>query len=159
RREHVVRLGADLTTSDVTFSPDGRTLAVAANTAFGGDRSTVILLDMDTRRVRARTVLPVSVNALAYVRGGSALATLSGTGPTGTSSVTLWDAKTFRKIGETMEAGRGVGLDLAPTGAGNRVAVGRDVGGPVIWDVDPDLWERKACLIAGRTLTRDEWKQ
>ena len=29
----------------------------------------------------------------------------------------------------------------------------------VVWDVDPDMWEANACLLAGRNLSRAEWEQ
>jgi hypothetical protein len=29
----------------------------------------------------------------------------------------------------------------------------------IVWDVDPKLWERRACTVAGRTLTLEEWKE
>jgi hypothetical protein len=28
----------------------------------------------------------------------------------------------------------------------------------MLWDVDPPVWRRRACAIAGRNLTREEWK-
>ena len=28
----------------------------------------------------------------------------------------------------------------------------------MLWDVDPAVWRRRACAIAGRNLTREEWK-
>ena len=29
----------------------------------------------------------------------------------------------------------------------------------VVLDVDPDMWESNACLLAGRNLSRREWEQ
>jgi len=29
---------------------------------------------------------------------------------------------------------------------------------PMLWDVDPPVWRRRACVVAGRNLTREEWK-
>jgi hypothetical protein len=29
----------------------------------------------------------------------------------------------------------------------------------VVLDVDPDMWESNACLLAGRNLSRAEWEQ
>jgi len=28
----------------------------------------------------------------------------------------------------------------------------------VIWDVRPAVWEHHACVVAGRMLTREEWR-
>jgi hypothetical protein len=36
---------------------------------------------------------------------------------------------------------------LYPNSAGN------------LWDTDPALWKQRACTVAGRTLTRDEWRE
>jgi class 3 adenylate cyclase/WD40 repeat protein/RecA/RadA recombinase len=46
--------------------------------------------------------------------------------------------------------------DFAPmrTAPGEVVASGARVA---IWDVDPTSWRAKACEVAGRNLTRDEW--
>jgi hypothetical protein len=32
-------------------------------------------------------------------------------------------------------------------------------GGGAVWDVDPESWKRRACDVANRTLTREEWKE
>jgi hypothetical protein len=28
----------------------------------------------------------------------------------------------------------------------------------MLWDVDPALWQQRACAIVGRNLSREEWK-
>jgi hypothetical protein len=33
-----------------------------------------------------------------------------------------------------------------------------DIGRGYRWDVRPASWERQACAVAGRTLTRAEWQ-
>ena len=38
-------------------------------------------------------------------------------------------------------------------------AAGDDDGGRgAVWDVDPASWAERACALANRTLTRDEWE-
>jgi len=32
-------------------------------------------------------------------------------------------------------------------------------GSLIFWDLRPASWEAKACALAGRNLTRDEWGQ
>ncbi len=44
---------------------------------------------------------------------------------------------------------------LSPDGM--RLAAGNRTGGATIWDLDPELWRRRACEIAGRNLTHSEW--
>jgi WD40 repeat protein len=41
---------------------------------------------------------------------------------------------------------------------GRLLAVPGVEGRPMLWDVDPAVWRRRACAIAGRNLTREEWK-
>ena len=28
-----------------------------------------------------------------------------------------------------------------------------------VWDIDPESWARRACAVANRTLTREEWEE
>jgi hypothetical protein len=46
---------------------------------------------------------------------------------------------------------------MSPDGA-HTVVVGQD-GEGWLWDVRPSAWEERACSVAGRQLTRDEWAQ
>ena len=32
-------------------------------------------------------------------------------------------------------------------------------GQGAVWDFDPESWKQRACAIANRTLTREEWEQ
>ena len=32
-------------------------------------------------------------------------------------------------------------------------------GRGIVWDVDPESWKRRACEIANRTLTQEEWEE
>ena len=32
-------------------------------------------------------------------------------------------------------------------------------GKGAVWDVDPESWKRRACDLANRTLTREEWEE
>jgi hypothetical protein len=43
-------------------------------------------------------------------------------------------------------------------GPDGTLAVGRE-GGVVLCDVNPRSWQRRACRIANRDLTREEWDQ
>jgi hypothetical protein len=46
-------------------------------------------------------------------------------------------------------------IAFSPDGLKLATAAGND--GVVLWDVDPASWERAACRIANRSLTRAEW--
>ena len=49
--------------------------------------------------------------------------------------------------------------DEAFTPDGSSIVTVNDRGRAVLWDVRPTSWARHACEVAGRTLTRAEWKQ
>ena len=52
-------------------------------------------------------------------------------------------------------SGNILGAELLP--GGDRLAVFAERGG-YVWDVRPEAWERRACAVAGRRLTRAEWE-
>jgi WD40 repeat protein len=52
----------------------------------------------------------------------------------------------------------GLSAGMDPFSPDDRVAVGRRAeGGLYLIDLDPDVWKRKACELAGRNLTATEW--
>jgi WD40 repeat protein len=42
---------------------------------------------------------------------------------------------------------------------GKILASGSGDGSIILWAVDPDSWSRRACSIASRNLTCDEWSR
>ena len=34
-----------------------------------------------------------------------------------------------------------------------------DNGTAMVWDVDPNRWKERACAVASRSLTREEWEK
>ena len=48
-------------------------------------------------------------------------------------------------------------IDLSPDGRHLLETHGNGQG--AVWDVDPESWERRACDLANRTLTREEWEE
>jgi len=42
---------------------------------------------------------------------------------------------------------------------GDHVIVVSETGRGWAWDVDPSVWEARACRIAGRSLTAEEWQE
>ena len=71
--------------------------------------------------------------------------------------IRLWDVATRRPIGTPLPAAENVNAvaSFAPDGA-HVYAVFAD-GRGYRWDVRPAAWERQACRVAGRRLTRGEW--
>jgi WD40 repeat protein len=48
-------------------------------------------------------------------------------------------------------------VDFAPDGSS--VATLDDRNRAMLWDLDPESWQARACRLAGRSLTRSEWAQ
>ena len=48
-------------------------------------------------------------------------------------------------------------IDLSPDG--HYLLETHGSGQGAVWDVDPESWERRACALANRTLTRQEWEE
>ena len=71
---------------------------------------------------------------------------------------TLWDLRARRRLGKSFPARQGV----VPT-AGHFAPDGDLVidyfGDAAKWPTDPRRWQRYACQVAGRELTRAEWSE
>jgi hypothetical protein len=46
---------------------------------------------------------------------------------------------------------------FTPDGKSVVVVYETDVG--LVWEVDPERWKARACAVAGRGLTREEWAE
>jgi WD40 repeat protein len=126
----------------VALTPDGRIVAV------GGYGRAVRLWDVHTGKL-LHALDAGGADALEFSRDGRVLA-VSGDG------ASLWDVATGIQIGPTLSAGsRSAMLDLSPDG--RRLLVTSADGRGAVWDIDPQSWARRACALAHRTLTRDEW--
>jgi WD40 repeat protein len=74
------------------------------------------------------------------------------------SAVSLWDVATGTQIGPSLTTGeRAVKIDLSSDG--RRLLMTSASGEGAVWDIDPKSWSRRACALANRTLTREEWKK
>ena len=72
-------------------------------------------------------------------------------------SVVLFDAATLRPIGQPIPTGSV--FETARFTPDGKHLIGNGIFGSVEWDVAPDSWQAKACLAAGRNLTRAEWAE
>jgi WD40 repeat protein len=132
----------------VALSPDGRTLAV------GGLPPIVRLVDVRTGKL---------LHELDTAGGGAFSLEFSPDGQTLAVSgfeaaASLWDVATGTQIGPRLTAGsRRALLDLSPDG--RRLLMTLSNGEGAVWDVDPESWKQRACAIANRTLTREEWEE
>jgi WD40 repeat protein len=73
--------------------------------------------------------------------------------------VLLWDVPTRSTIGDALPgpvAGRNAAASFTPDG--HRVVVVSDTGKGWVWDVKRSDWLARACQVAGRSLTQQEWR-
>jgi WD40 repeat protein len=131
----------------VDFSPDGRTLAS------GGVGAPVHLWDVETGSLIRELKQNVGgVQTLDFSPDGSILA-MSGSGEPFAS---LWDVATGTQIGPRLTAGTDSAMiDVSPDGRHLLQTHGSGEG--AVWDIDPESWARRACALANRTLTHEEW--
>jgi WD40 repeat protein/DNA-binding SARP family transcriptional activator len=174
-------------TSDLTFSADGRLLAVAA------DNSEITVWDVRRRRPVRAFVDGNSVSALRFEPRGTTIAAGDDLG-----NVKFWDAATGRPLPQHLSGQNGATDSLSfdpshnrlmttstdgdtrlwdlttekPIGAplpgsfggrgtffpsGHRLIAVTGSGTGIIWNVDPASWSRWACRVARRNLTPAEW--
>lgn len=140
---------AGVLTADV--STDARTLMT------GGQTGIVRLWDLP-----AGTPLGAPLTGL---RGFADTVDLAPDGSTAVGAdaagnVLLWDVSTRSTIGDAFPgsvAGRNAAASFTPDG--RSVVVVSDTGAGWVWDVDPAGWLARACEVAGRSLTQQEWQE
>jgi WD40 repeat protein/tRNA A-37 threonylcarbamoyl transferase component Bud32 len=133
----------------IAFSPDGATVATG-----GLDDPIVHVWDADSGKpIRQLDQGSGGAKTLDFSPDGRILA-VSGFAPV----ASLWDLGTGARIGPTLTAGsRRADIDLSPDG--RELLMTAADGGGALWDVDPSSWARRACRLANRTLTPEEWEE
>jgi WD40 repeat protein/DNA-binding SARP family transcriptional activator len=130
------------------FSPDGKTIA-GGNT--NGD---VDFWDADTGHRLPQQITSASggVVSLSFDPSGKRLMTTNNDG-----TIQLWALPTDEPIGAPLPgANTGGWGTFFPNGKAVVATFGSGTG--VVWNVDPTRWSAQACRIAGRNLTRAEWR-
>jgi WD40 repeat protein len=131
----------------IAFSPDGSLLA-------SGTDDGIVQLWSVAGQVTAAAPLTGhkgGVDAVAFSPDGALLAS---TGSDGT--IRLWDVAHNEPFAAPIKGGTST-LAFAPDG---RAIVSAGSGGSVrVWDISVESWAARACALANRELTREEWIQ
>jgi len=134
---------------DFAFSPDG---AFVASASTDGN---VLLWDVARRSVAgAFTGGGGALSRVAFSPDSTVLATTDHN-----SNVHLWNVATRRQIGRPLTGHRVDAIGVAFVDGGNTLVTSGADGSLIFWDLRPSAWEAKACALAGRNLTEDEWRQ
>jgi WD40 repeat protein/DNA-binding SARP family transcriptional activator len=136
-------------TTALAFSPDGTTLAT------GAVNGKVRLWDPRTGAARRTWVAQAGfVLSTVYSPDGTVLAT---SGTDGTAA--LWDVRSAKQIGTPLN-GPSQRWGMAVFDAtGHTLATALQDGTVLLWNVDPRSWLERACAVAGRDLTSQEWAE
>ncbi|MBN1485355.1 MAG: WD40 repeat domain-containing protein, partial [Chloroflexia bacterium] len=141
------------------FSPDGGLLASA-----GEDWSIVLWDTASGEQVGQRlTGHPATVRSVEFSPDGSLLASAGYGRVEGyryiDGAILLWDVASGRRLGQAMITQDGYAYDLAYHPNGREIFVLSGRGNISRWEVDVELWRERACRLANRSLTQQEWAQ
>jgi WD40 repeat protein len=135
----------------VAFSHDGRLLAS------GSADNTIILWDVISQNQRGNPLVGHgnNVHALAFSTDSKTL--VSGALYNGT--VMMWDALSGRSYGPPLNVHTGSVYGVAYSPDGKTFATAGDKNEIFLWDMNVDSWQERACRVANRNLTYQEWQQ
>src|SRR5262249_28110689 len=98
------------------------------------------------------------VTSVAFSPDGTALAAGYAVHSFGAGGVILYDVAARRRLSDrlTVPEANAVGVAFSPDG--QPLAVGYQ-GGVIFYDIAPESWQRRACAIANRNLSWEEWRR
>ena len=104
---------------------------------------------------RPTLVAPSPVSSIAFNRHIPFFATTGGSD----GLAKLWSTSTLRQFGSSFAREQGAWGSAAFTPDGSKLVVVWDNGHGDVWPTNVRAWERHACFVAGRQLTREEWSR
>jgi hypothetical protein len=116
------------------------------------DSGTIRVVDVDSRTEVAPPMHIAAGTTLLRVSGDGELLAVGGT----EGLVRLYDLATRAQIGDPFPSG--TNLTSAIFAPDDRAFIERG-NPPLVWDIDPASWREKACAVAGRNMTKAEWRQ
>jgi class 3 adenylate cyclase/WD40 repeat protein/energy-coupling factor transporter ATP-binding protein EcfA2 len=133
--------------TSIAFSSDGRLLAA------GTEDGKVVLWDAaDGSPMGAPVEVATGpVESISFSPDGRLFVVSSGDG-----RATLWDPRTHKRLADAFPEEEGSVPVARFTARGDLVI--ENVRNTSLWPIDPHAWARFACQVAGRDLTRDEWR-
>jgi WD40 repeat protein/class 3 adenylate cyclase len=130
----------------IAFSPDGRLLGA------GTDDGSVVLLNADTGTQLGSPlkVATAPVDPISFSPDGRLLVATSAD-----QTSTLWDLESRKRLGTSFAVEAGSVPVVRFTSNGDLVI--DNLADTAVWPTGLSAWERFACQVAGRELTRAEW--
>jgi WD40 repeat protein len=138
----------DETFLSLTFSTDGKLLAA------GGTDGAIQLWDVETNSGTLLEAHRGPVSALAFSPDGKQLA--SGGWD---KSIFLWDIKTHQVLTAPIVKHQQAISRIAFTPDGHWMASSADSGELAVWELNTSTLFYRACQVAGRNLTQEEWSR
>jgi WD40 repeat protein/DNA-binding SARP family transcriptional activator len=134
----------------ISISADGTHMATASLDG------SLLLWDPRSRSVTGAPLLGSSgvFRRVGFSPDGRSLAATSDNG-----TVSIWDLDSRRQIGRPLPGHTDAALGVTFAEGGNTLVTSSWDGSLIFWDLRPSSWAAKACALAGRNLTADEWNQ
>ena len=97
------------------------------------------------------------VKSVAFSPDGRWLATGGASIPD--NPIVLWDVTTHKPVIHPLVGHTDDVLSVAFNPDGALLASGSGDRTVRVWNIDPEAWQVRACRVANRNLTREEWQQ